>query len=135
MIVHDRPPNYERIKAAFPKAENQGVLFAYDTRIYNPSGGVIPSALMAHEDVHLKRQIPEGAARWWNKYILDSEFRYREELLAHVAEFKAQRFVDRNAGAALLMRTALRLIAPLYNYQPPRSLQQALKDLRQEVAK
>jgi hypothetical protein len=136
MIILQRPPNFEQIKAAFPKAEDPGVLFAYDGHIYNPSGAAIPPALIAHEEVHLREQRHVGANYWWEKYLTDSEFRYNEELLAHAAEFKTQRSGnDRNFGAALLMRTALRLVAPLYNYQPPRTVQQALKDLQREIAR
>jgi hypothetical protein len=145
MIIIDRPPNFEQIKAAFPRSEGPGVMFAYDGNIYNPSGIVIPPALIAHEQVHLDRQKAmgprplsttqySGADLWWDRYLEDCEFRYNEELLAHVAEFKMQKSSDRNVSASLLMRTALRLIAPLYNYQPPRTLQEALKDLREEIA-
>ena len=136
MIVNDRPPNFDKIVAVFPGAADPGVIFAYDGCIYHPTGGIIPPALIAHEDVHLKRQVDEGADRWWHRYVLDSEFRYNEELLAQVAEFKTLRNVrDRNHGARLLMSTALRLIAPLYKYNPPRTLQQALKDLQREIAR
>lgn len=135
MIVHDLPPNFEQIRAAFPDADKPGVIFAYDGKIYVPSGGLIPPALIAHENVHLGRQISVGADFWWGEYLRDAEFRYQEELLAHVAEFKMLRHEDRNHGAALLMRTAMRLTAPLYNYQPPRTLQQALKDLQKEITK
>lgn len=135
LIIHDRPPNFELIKAAFPGAEKPGVIFAYAGNIYHPTGGVIPPALIAHEEVHLKRQIMHGADIWWDHYLRDSEFRYHEELLAHVAEFNMQKVTkDRNFGAALLMRTAMRLVAPLYNYQPPRTLQEAMKDIRREIA-
>jgi hypothetical protein len=146
VIINERPPNFEQIKVAFPRAGNPGVLFAFDGHIYNPSGTVVPPALIAHEEVHLNRQRDagptpgsttqwSGAELWWQRYLEDSEFRYVEELLAHAAEFKAQRYLDRNASARLLMSTALRLVAPLYNYVPPVSLQQAMKDLRQEIAK
>lgn len=136
MIVIGYPPNFEQIKAVFPKAENPGVLFAHDQIIYNPSGIVVPPALVAHEEVHLNRQRDGGPIRWWGRYLDDSEFRYNEELLAHAAEFKAQYISgDRNFGARLLTHTAMRLVAPLYNYQPPRTLPQAIKDLRQEIAK
>jgi hypothetical protein len=135
MFVHDLPPNFEQIRAAFPDADKPGVIFAYDGSIYNPSGGLIPPALIAHENVHLGRQISVGADFWWGEYLRDAEFRYHEELLAHAAEFRMLRYEDRNQGAALLMRTALRLVAPLYNYVPPVSLQQAMKDLREEIAK
>jgi hypothetical protein len=136
MIIIGYPPNFEQIKAAFPKAENPGVLFAHDQIIYNPSGIAVPPALIAHESVHLHRQRDAGPDEWWTRYLEDSEFRYEEELLAHVAEFKMQRVAkDRNFGARLLMSTALRLVAPLYNHQPPRSLQQALKDLKLEIGR
>ncbi len=134
MIINERPPNFEQIHAAFPRADQPGVLFAYDGNIYNPSGNVIPPALVAHEEVHLHRQRDAGPTHWWDQYLTDNEFRYNEELLAHVAEFKHQKNGDRNASARLLMSTALRLIAPLYNYQPPRTLQQAMKDLRREIS-
>lgn len=133
MIINERPPNFAMIRAAFPKADAGGVIFAYDGDIYNPDGRALPPELVAHENVHLARQRESGADWWWHKYLHDSEFRYHEELLAHAAEFKAQRAAERNVSARLLTSTALRLIAPLYNYQPPRTVQQALKDLRQEI--
>ena len=146
MIIVGLPPNFEQIKASFPDAEKPGVMFAYDGKIYNPSGNVIPSALIAHEEVHLKRQRDlgpnphsttkwSGPDLWWDNYLHDSEFRYNEELLAHVAEFQMQRTRDRNFVARLMVHTALRLIAPLYNYTPPRSLQQAILDLKVELAR
>jgi hypothetical protein len=137
MIIVERPPNFDQILAAFPDAGHDGVIFAYDGNVYCPSERVIPPALIAHEQVHLERQERLGDPDfWWTNYIEDAEFRYNEELLAHAAEFKMLKVSqDRNAGAALLMRTAMRLVAPLYNYEPPRTLQQAMKDLRQEIGK
>ena len=148
MIIIDKPPNFEQIlQAGFHNAVNPGVLFAHGEHIYNPSGIVVPPALIAHEEVHLHRQRDagphpgsttqwSGADLWWRRYLEDSEFRYNEELLAHVAEFKTMRAGnDRNFVARMLLSTALRLIAPLYNYTPPRNLQQAMKDLRREIAK
>ena len=136
MIKIERPPNFDQILAAFPNAGNHGVMFAYGGDIYNPSGVHVPLPLIMHENVHLERQAKYNADLWWSDYIRDSEFRYEEEMLAHAAEFKAQRMSnDRNFGARLLMHTALRLVAPLYNYVPPVTLQQALKDLKQEIAR
>src|SRR5271157_279517 len=107
MIINARPPNFEQILAAFPNADKPGVIFAYCPNIYNPSGGVIPPALLAHENVHMERQTAWLQQKWWEQYISDSEFRYNEELLAHAAEFKIQRTInDRNFGARLLMATA-----------------------------
>lgn len=133
MIRIEQPPNFDRILAAFPNAGSKGVLFAYGQNIYNPSDIVIPDWLLAHERKHCERQFdPET---WWKRYITDEEFRYKEELIAHVEEYLAQArsLSDGNARARLEMRTAVRLVAPLYNYQPPRSLNQAVKDIRRAV--
>jgi hypothetical protein len=135
LIIVARPPNFDQIHAAFPDADKPGVIFAYGEHIYNPSGKQIPEPLIAHENVHLRRQAPGGEVQWWDRYLSDPEFRYIEELHAHAAEYRAQaqHWVDRNKRARLLMSTARRLIAPLYNYQPPRSLSQAMRDLKWEI--
>jgi hypothetical protein len=135
MIIIARPPNFEQIIKVFPDADKPGVLFAFNDSIYNPSGVTIPHALLAHEGIHLIRQrAGETAESWWGKYLTDHEFRYREELEAHVAEYDSQApNLDRNYRAKLLMATAARLVAPLYNYQPPRTMQLALRDLKARV--
>lgn len=131
MIKIERPPNFDRILSAFPGADKHGVLFAYGEDIYNPSGVTIPHWLLAHEYRHCARQWQADPEAWWEKYITDSEFRYGEELLAHVEEYIAQArgTRDRNARVKLEMRTAARLIAPLYAYSPPRTLSQAIRDI------
>jgi hypothetical protein len=130
------PPGFEKIVAAFPKAAGPGVIFAYGDTIFNPSGVEIPPALMAHEQVHGNRQ-GATAEKWWERYIAEPDFRYYEELPAHAAEFhKIMNIVhDRNQRAKLMMHTAQRLIAPLYNYGVPKSLNQAICDLRWAIEK
>jgi hypothetical protein len=133
VILIERPPNFEQILKAFPNAGNPGVIFAYGDYIYNPGGGVIPEALIQHEAVHQRRQGADPQ-RWWELYIEVPSFRYAEELAAHVAEYKAQLHgIDRNQKHKLLMATAARLVAPLYNYQPRRSLAAAMRDIRWEL--
>jgi hypothetical protein len=138
MIKIERPPNFEAILAAFPDADKPGVIFAYGHDIYSPSGLSITPALLAHENVHQERQLARGKEHgteaWWADYIAFAEFRYREELLAHVAEFiyQAPR-LDRNQRAKLLMSTAQRLTAPLYNYSYKHTLSAAMRDLRWEL--
>ena len=130
-VVIDRPPNFEQIVAAFPKATDPGVIFAYGDTIYNPSGSIIPPELIAHEQAHGRQQRDwqAGVDIWWRQYIADLEFRYHEELYAHVAEMRATCVSDRNQRAHLLMHTARRLIAPLYNYGLTKTYNQALRDL------
>lgn len=138
MIIIARPPNFERILKAFPDAGNYGVLFAYGDSVFNPSGITIPHALLAHEGIHLIRQRDgETADSWWEKYIADAEFRYTEELFAHVAEYRVLDafLMDRNQRARLLQSTAMRLIAPLYQYPDYFTMIKAMRDLRWELGR
>lgn len=131
MIKIERPPNWDQIVAAFPHAATLPTIFAYGEDIYNPNAVHIPKPLLMHEYRHCARQTFNSAENWWANYIADDEFRYTEELLGHVEEYRVQAelITDRNARARLATRTAFRLIAPLYNYQPPRTLKQAMRDL------
>jgi hypothetical protein len=136
-VIVARPPNFELILRAFPKADQPGVIFAFGDDVYNPSGVNIPAPLIAHEGVHQSAQRKITPERWWERYVAEPDFRYDEELRAHVAEFKAQdyRGLDRNLRAKLLQHTAQRLVAPLYNYPPTKTLTQAIRDLRWELDK
>lgn len=133
MIRIELPPNFHQIQKAFPNAIRRGVIFAYNGDIYNPSGVFVHKQLVAHEEMHLARQEVMGTYVWWGKYIDDAEFRYIEELHGHAAELrnllKNPRIANRNSRFTLLNQTAHRLIAPLYNYDPPRTLKQATSDL------
>jgi hypothetical protein len=114
-IVKDFPPNYEAIAARFDITES--VIFAYGDVIYNPSGGIIPPSVMAHEQVHGTRQGAD-VEWWWKRYLDDDEFRLFEEIQSHRAEYKYlyDRTKDRNARAKALHIVAARLVAPLYGY-------------------
>jgi hypothetical protein len=135
MIRAERPPNFAAILAAFPHAGDHGVVFAYGEDIFNPSNVSIPHELMQHEYRHCARQFTYGADKWWTDYIAKPDFRYGEELLAHVDEYLAaiRQTKDRNTRAKILQRTAQRLVMPLYNYEPRPTLSQAMRDLRWHV--
>ena len=135
MIIHEKPPNFGDIIKVFPRAGDPGVVFAYGKDIFVPDGGQLPPAILRHEAVHQMRQLVKTPEHWWDQYLTDPEFRYIEELKAHAVEFIAQLhpLITRNDRAKLLHRTAARLIAPLYAYEPPRTLRQAQLDLRKEI--
>jgi len=118
-IINDQyPPNIEEIAAAFPLLSQQiGPVFAYGDRIYVPDGGVLPAWLLAHEIVHCMRQQEMGVEAWWNRYFIDREFRYNEELLAHTAEY--QHYISKTSASRQQKRAALKIAAkrlanPLY---------------------
>lgn len=117
-IVRDYPPNYPAIAAAFDLRGRKPV-FAWWDVLFNPHGIEIGAELMAHEELHSVRQkkFPGGAEAWWRQYIADPRFRLMEELLAHVAEYRAYLETNgatRNVRRAVLAQLAQRIASPLY---------------------
>ena len=115
-IVHDKPPNWDELVAAFPVAATRPALYvAWGDRIYSIAGDTPPPELMAHEYVHGQRQGADITG-WWRRYIDDPVFRLKEEVQAHKAEFARAALgeKDRNRRARILNVTATRLAAPLY---------------------
>lgn len=134
MIRLERPPNYDKIVAAFPRAADHGVLFAWAGDIFNPSRVRLTNWLEAHEHRHGARQFTflGGPEKWWDQYIVDPVFRYAEELVAHGTEYfvQLQAVRGRNERARTLWRTANRLRMPLYEYGEHRpSVKQAMADI------
>lgn len=117
-IVAARPPNFDTIAKAFGHlALRPGTIFAYGDTIYNPGGGDVSPSLVCHERAHALRQAETaGPEAWWAAYIEDPQFRLREEIIAHRAEwmhFNASG-AARNARRVYLSQVAQRLASPLY---------------------
>jgi hypothetical protein len=114
IILNEYPPLIDKIDEIF-HTRGKEIIYAWGDKIYNPLGVHIPDFLIAHEEVHGKRQ-GDNIEDWWQRYMLDIEFRYQEELHAHAREFKirSQGVKDRNEINRLLMFSANRLAAPLY---------------------
>lgn len=128
-IIISRPPNYSDIVKVFPGAASMNVIFAYAPNIYIPGGGTLPASLMAHESVHIERQLAIGVEAWWARYLTDIPFRYNEELLAHRAEYKSllTQATTRQMRRGALKIVAKRLTSQLYGGLV--NVDQAMKDL------
>jgi hypothetical protein len=118
-VVNQLPPNFEAILAVLPQAAEPGVMFAYGDRVYFPNGGkTITRELEAHEAIHLIRQskYPGGPDAWWDKYLKDKDFRFKEEVLSHRAEYAmfCRRHLCQVKRAAALKQIAGRLASDLY---------------------
>ena len=115
-IVREFPPVYSKLIGKFPIEGNKGVIFSWGGIIYNPYSIYIPPHLIVHEAVHGLRQIDQGIENWWDNYISDDQFRFDEELQAHVAEYLA--LVGDNANRPIRRRAmkqvTKRLCGPLY---------------------
>lgn len=110
------PPNYEAICSAFPWVRTtKGILFAWDLSIFNPDGIALTPSLHAHEEVHSIQQKGNPEA-WWEKYLTSPEFRYGEEVKAHICEYAKiySDTPDRGRRRKYLTEIAGRLAGPLY---------------------
>lgn len=130
-IVQDFPPNIKAIREAFPLTGSE--IFAYGDIIYSPGSPTLPDSLIKHEEVHQVQQLYTngGAESWWDKYILDKEFRAKQELEAHIAEWLCMKATikDRNEQvrqcAFVARKLANRLYGKMFTYR------QAMDLLRQ----
>lgn len=80
------PPNYIEILKVFDVA-NKPVVFCYGDTIFNPKNLSINQAIVAHEEIHSRRQ-GDDPEEWWNSYLNERDFRLNEEILAHVTEWR-----------------------------------------------
>ena len=114
-VVNDWPPNIDEIRAALPDVTERNI-FAYDGKIFNPSGGKLGQELHAHEMVHFVQQAAIGVEAWWVAFLADPKFRLAQEIPAHKAEYRTfcKYNRDRNDQARFLRRLGQRLSAPMY---------------------
>ena len=123
-VIAGLPPVYDRCVEVFGAEAIVGrpILWAWGDRIYNPLGVDIPRELMAHERVHGERQGSSDAQirEWWDQYLVDREFRFKEELLAHRAEWRTyQRWHPGQDGQPMLDAMAARLASEMYGRMVP----------------
>lgn len=113
-IVNDQPPNFQLIVERFGLHAVKSAFFCYGNTIYNPTRAKLTPALLAHEGVHSERQ-GSDPAKWWVDYLIDDDFRYFEELLAHRVEYvAATEGVGRDMRRRYLAAIAERLSSPMY---------------------
>lgn len=115
-IIHENPPLIDEIDRVF-HVRGKPVIFSWGNRIYLPMGGEVPAELMAHELVHCDRQgaTEQQITDWWERYLIDPQFRLDEEVPAHWAEYQCLiEGGSRQIRRAALKQTAKRLAAPLY---------------------
>lgn len=125
-VIHDFPPLYDEIAAAFNLRRGSGVIFSFGARVYAPDGGTVPPEIMAHEAVHGARQGREPL-EWWRRYIAEPRFRLAEEVPAHQAEYRyLLEHGNRARRRAALRHVAERLASPLYGRIVGRSAAEAM---------
>lgn len=120
-IVATMPPKhvYEGCKEAFELSGNE--IWCYGNKIHNPAGGHLTTALIAHERTHRDQQ-GDDIDGWWDLYLVDKEFRLRQEMEAHVVEYRVFCLGNKNskARAAYLDNIGERLSSPTYGSMIPK---------------
>lgn len=107
----ERPPNYDRLEAAFGPI-GEGIVFAYGDEVYVPSGRPLPRHLVIHESVHLRQQKDVGGPdAWWDRYIDDPGFRLAQEVEAYRIQYRAMTRQERRSLGPALARD---LSGPMY---------------------
>lgn len=87
---------------------------------------------MKHEEVHAKQQ-GDDPEKWWHRYIVDSAFRFCQELEAYQVQYREikKKFKDRNKQMRFLDILAQDLSSA--NYGSVCSYQEALMSIRDNV--
>lgn len=111
------PPNYEQIKRAFPVVDTYPAMFAFGEVLYAPHHEQIPEDILFHERIHTEQQkLFQSPELWWNKYLMDKEFRLTQEVEAYAAQYLwIKKNVHSKAAREALVELASNLASPLYN--------------------
>lgn len=113
-VIVNYPPNYKKIEANFQIGDSKP-LFAYAPYIYNPFDIFIDPTLYFHEMIHIKQQ-KDNPSEWWDKYILDKDFRLEQELEANRKQLQLFNKVvkDKNERYRFMLNIARSMSSNLY---------------------
>jgi hypothetical protein len=84
-LVLEKPAIYETLQKQFGIVWESGVVITYGDTCYCVHN--ISQDVMAHEEVHMHRQLAMGVEKWWDRYLKDPEFRVQEELEAYRKQY------------------------------------------------
>lgn len=80
----EKPPVYEACHEKFGVSWSNGIIFTYGDTIHCKFK--LHPQKIAHESVHVKQQLEYGVEKWWERYLIDEQFRLEQELQAYGAE-------------------------------------------------
>jgi hypothetical protein len=86
IIIPEYPPNWEKIKSAFP-VENAEICIAYGDTIYNPYKLPLRDDVIHHEEVHMRQQNGKPD-EWFERYMADPLWRVEQEAYAYGQQLK-----------------------------------------------
>lgn len=104
-IVNAFPPNYRLLLDFF--GEDKEAVYCYGDTIYNPYNRELTEDIVVHESVHCRQQ-DNKIEEWYNKYILDENFRFSQEVEAYGEQLK---FLYKKGFSSKLRDAALDMYA------------------------
>lgn len=111
-VINDFPPNISLIRTYLNPPP--GTIFCYGDTIYNPTENKITEDLLAHEEVHTKQQ-GDSPEAWWQRYLIDPEFRLSQEVEAYAAQYNFVRKRAPNEIAKIALdEFSTTLAGPMY---------------------
>lgn len=116
MLSKEFPPNIEQLRRIFPINEQTHPVFTYGETIHAPYHEKLPPDIIEHEQIHIKQQKEyQSPDIWWNKYILDTDFRLLQELEAYSHQYQWIKSISNGKIAnEALIEMASNLSSPLY---------------------
>lgn len=85
-IKQGYPPNIEDIKRVL--SPDKDSVFCYGEDIYCQDPDNLPPDVIVHEKVHARQQQNfSNPDLWWQKYLLDKQFRFEQELEAYAEQY------------------------------------------------
>lgn len=125
-IIRGRPPNFDEIARVLPQARNANTIFTYGDTIYTSHPEGMTPSLIAHEAIHIKQQGADPAG-WWKRYLIDPEFRFEQELEAHIKEYQVlTQTSNRQVRRRAIHEISKRLAGALYGNVVNRAQAKAL---------
>lgn len=126
-IIHQDPPNWNKIEEHFPRVKKSTVYVTYDGAIYTHSD--VPNEIYDHECIHEEQQKEIGVEEWWNQYYLDPAFRYKMELPAYKTQIRTWSKANKDKNSQLRYRMAIAQILSGELYGKCVAYDKAFKDL------
>lgn len=114
IIYGEYPPNYKDIAAAFDIEDRDGIVFTYGNKLYIPSGRKPDAQLLRHEETHAREQLEIGIEEWWDRYLVDTGFRFMQELKAYREQYRAMATLPFERRLSYLDHIATDLAGPIY---------------------
>ena len=115
------PPCADEIMKQF-KINVKSTIFTFGDVIHNPEHLDFGEEYVRHEELHAEQQghSPEGAGKWWARYLQDQYFRVNQEAKAYALQYDwwcahdLKRGRDRNWRSRKLLQVATSLASPMY---------------------